>query len=351
MTTSEQTALVNLLRGHAWYCREAGSPFYAALMEHMAEDVDAGGPTPALIAPDAHDAGAVYRLRVLAGVHRLVLAGDAPELARHFPTTGGDGDAGAAWPIIRELLAGPHPVVADAMTRPPQTNEVGRSAALVGGFLLIARATKLPLRVLELGSSAGLNLRFDRYWYEENGVGFGDPASPVRFEGLWAGHPPPFAAAGVVSERRGCDRNPIDASTDAGRLALLSYVWPGQVERFDLLAAALEVAAREPVTIDRAAIPVWLDERLATATPGRATVVFHSVVWSYLGAAERAQVAESIRIAGDGATKDAPLAWLRLEGEPTTPYTELRLTTWPGADERLLATASWHIGPINWLAD
>ncbi len=349
VTTDEPAALADLLRGHAWYCREVGSPFYADLMEHMVDDVVDNGPTRTLIAPDAHDPGAVHRLRVLAGVHRLALAGDAPELARHFPTTGGDGDAAAAWPIIRDLLVGPHPIVADAMTRPPQTNEVGRSAALVGGFLLVARATGLPLRLLELGSSAGLNLRFDHYWYEESGVGFGDAASTVRFEGLWAGHPPPFAAGCVVSERRGCDRNPIDATTPAGGLALLAYVWPGQTERFELLAAALEIARHAPVTIDRADIPTWLSERLEAPTSGRATVVFHSVVWTYLSDAERAQVTDSIRSAGGRATNDAPLAWLRLEGEPDTPYTELRLTTWPGGDERLLATASWHVGPINWL--
>jgi hypothetical protein len=207
------------------------------------------------------------------------------------------------------------------------------------------------LRVLELGSSAGLNLRFDHYWYEEGGAGFGDPESRVRFEGLWDGRPPPFAAPCIVAERRGCDRNPIDATTEAGRLTLLSYVWPGQIQRFELLAAALDLARREPATVDRAEIPGWLDDRLAATTSGRATVVFHSVVWPYLSDEERTQVTEIIRGAGSRAGTGAPLAWLRLEGEPETGYTELRLTTWPGGDERLLATASWHVGPINWKAD
>jgi hypothetical protein len=351
VTADDASTLAEVLRAHAAYCRAVGSPFYADLMEHMADDARAGGPTLTLAAPDARDPGTVYRLRVLGGVHRLVLAGDAPDLAQHFPTTGGDGDAAAAWPLILARLIDPPPAVLDALRRPPQTNEVGRSAALVGGFLLVARDTGLPLCVLELGSSAGLNLRFDRYWYEEGEAGFGDPASPVRFEGLWNGSPPPFGAACVVAERRGCDRDPIDATTDEGRLTLLSYVWPGQTERFALLSAALEVARREPVTIEQSDVTTWLDRQLETSALNRATVVFHSVVWPYLSDAERAHVADAIAAAGADATSTAPLAWLRLEGLPDEPYTELRLTIWPGGDERLLATASWHIGPISWQAD
>ncbi|HUF85043.1 MAG TPA: DUF2332 domain-containing protein [Acidimicrobiia bacterium] len=348
-TTEERTTLAGVLRAHAGYCRAVSSPFYAELMEFMAAEVEAGSAIADLMAPDAADAELGYRLRVLGGLHRIVLAGDAPALAYHYPTTGGDGDAAAAWPHIRGLLEEPPPALLDALTRPPQTNEAGRSAALVCGFLVVARDTGLPLRVLELGSSAGLNLRFDRYRYEQDGASFGDPGSPVRFENLWRGGRGPFDADCRVAERRGCDRNPIDATTEDGRLTLLSYVWPGQVARFELLAAALEVAGAHPVPVDRADIPDWLGEQLNDAAPGVATVVFHSVVWSYLTADEQGWVGSTLRAAGERATPEAPLAWLRLEGAPTMDHTELRLTTWPGGEEQFLARASYHIGPVTWL--
>ncbi|MGH8984458.1 MAG: DUF2332 domain-containing protein [Acidimicrobiia bacterium] len=342
-------ALANLLRVHASYCRSNGSPFYAELMEHMADDAAAGGPVAALAAPDVRAPESSYRLRILAGVHRLVLEGAAPDLARHYPSTGGDGDAAAAWPSVRTLLDDQHPVVLDALTRPPQTNEVGRSTALVGGFLLMAGETKLPLRLLELGSSAGLNLRVALYRYEQDGSGFGDPASPVRFADRWRGGRPPFDAPCRIAERRGCDRDPIDATTEDGRLRLLSYVWPGQTDRFTLLAAALEIARDDPVPIDAALIPAWLETQLDEPAPGRATVVFHSIVWSYLTAEERAAATETLRSAGGRARRDAPLAWLRLESVPDLSSTTLTLTTWPGGEERLLARAGFHVGPIDWL--
>jgi hypothetical protein len=37
---------------------------------------------------------------------------------------------------------------------------------LIGGFLRVAAMTRRPLRLLEVGSSAGLNLRWDHYRYE-----------------------------------------------------------------------------------------------------------------------------------------------------------------------------------------
>ncbi len=316
----------------------------------MADDADASGPVARLLDPyDGRPWGEAYALRLLAGVHRRVLAGDAPELARRYPSTGGDGDAPGAWPALRALLADPPDDVLAAMARPPQTNEVGRSAAMVGGFLLLARETGLGLRVLELGSSAGLNLRFDRYRYEEGESGFGDPASPVRFRDLWGGLPPPFASGCRVVERRGCDRHPIDATDPDARVALLSFVWPDQTERFTLLAAALEIARDFPVTIDCEEIPAWLETVLAEPVPGLATVVFHSTVWQYLTDDERTLVIHSLEAAGERAEPDAPLGWLRLEASADATHSELRLTTWPGGEERLLARAGFHVNPVSWL--
>jgi len=343
--------LVGIIRIHQLACSGMGSPFYADLLERMADDVLAGGPVGRFLG-DQLDTSyeEAVPLRFLGGVHRLVLSGRAPELAARFPSVGGDGDAGAAWPVLCSVLDTDADAVHDALTRPPQTNEVGRSAALVGGFLVVARDTGLPLRVLEVGSSAGLNLRFDRYWYESDGTGYGDAASPVRFAGLWEEGQPPFGAPITIAERRGCDRDPIDARSEDGRLTLLSYVWPGQTERFTMLRAALDVARDVPVAIDRADIPDWLARRLDEPAPDRATVVFHSIVWRYLTDTERATAEEALATAGQRATGDAPLAWLRLEPSADLTHTELRVTTWPGGEERLLARCHYHLGPMQWVA-
>ena len=62
--------------------------------------------------------------------------------------------------------------------------------------------TGLPLRLLEIGTSAGLNLRLDRYWYEQDGVGLGRSATR-RCASSTSGRParPPFES-GAVDRRR-----------------------------------------------------------------------------------------------------------------------------------------------------
>src|SRR5439155_2214911 len=104
-----------------------------------------------------------------------------------------------------------------------QTNEVGRSAALLGGFLEVAHRTHLPLRVLEIGASAGLNLRWDRYRYESAEGAWGDPSSRVRFTHSFE-IPPPMNRTADVVEQRGCDLNPIDPATEEGALTLRSFI-------------------------------------------------------------------------------------------------------------------------------
>lgn len=333
---------------------EIGSPFYGALERQMADDVETGGPTWDLLQSRADlPTDDALALRLLGGVHRMVLAGDAPELAAHYASTGGDGDAAAAWWHFRDLVATQPPAVLDALTRPPQTNEVGRSASLVPGLLQVAGETGLPLRLLELGASAGLNLRVDRYRYEQAGAAWGDPDSALRFVDLWTDGVPPLGTPAVIAQRSGCDRDPIDAALPESALTLLSYVWPDQDQRLGRLRAALDIAAELPVDIAHATIEDWLPEQLATAAPGVATVVFHSVVWQYLPESTRALVVATLDEAGARATTDAPLAYLRLEPAPVAYFpAQLRLTVWPGAasatDSRLLATSGFHFGPVSW---
>jgi hypothetical protein len=356
MTQADRTALAEWFRLESVGLAEVGSPMYGELERRIADDVETGGPSWDLLAVQANaPTGDAVLLRLLGGTHRMVLAGTAPELAAHNPSVGGDGDAAAAWPHLRALFERRPPELLDALTRPPQTNEVGRSAALVPGFLTVARKTRLPLRLLELGASAGLNLRADRYWYEQGGHGWGDPDSGVRFVDFWTDRTPPLDVGAVIASRAGCDRDPIDAADPDEALTLLSYIWPDQAERLRMIRAALAIAATMPVDLVQATIEEWLPAQLAHAQPGVATVVYHSIVWQYLPDPTRELVLDTLDEAGGRASEDAPLAYLRLEPSPETYFpAQLKLTTWPGADTAregtLLGTSGFHLGPVTWLA-
>jgi hypothetical protein len=317
-------------------------PFYGVLLEALADEIVAGGPAWRPLAQVAHvDGSQNLPLRLMGAAHRAALAGAAPDYAAHLPTCGGDGDAAAAWPAFRALCE--DGALDDEVHRPVQTNEPGRAAVLLPGFAEVARTTGLPLRLLEVGASAGLLLRFDTYRYRYGNGAWGDPASPVCFE---RDAEVPLGPV-EVAERRGCDPNPLDPVAD--RLLLLGFVWPTQVARFALVQAALDRAAQQPVGIDRAGAAAWLTGVLAEPAPGRATVVYHSVVWSYLPPEEQEVAEAAIQAAAERATPEAPLARLRFEPHrEVAKGAELSLTTWPGGEHRSLALSGYHGEWVRW---
>lgn len=323
------------------------SPVYGRVIDRMIADVAAGGTCADLLGPRVDDPpGSALVLRFLAAVHRLVLAGEAPALAAHYPSAGGRPGRGLE-DDFAATVAAHRDRIAAGLDEGVQTNEVGRSAALLGGYLELAAATGLALRVLEVGASAGLNLHFDRFGYASDGRVVGDASSPVRFDEPWAGAARPHLDAALsVAERRGCDPNPIDPTTEGGRLRLRSFVWPDQLDRLARLDAAVEVARRVPAAVDRSGAGDWLAAALAEPTPGLSTVVTHSIVMQYLDPDERRRVVDGLRAAGERATAAAPLAWLRMEAAGE--WAEVRLTAWPGGIRRILATTAYHGPPVSW---
>jgi hypothetical protein len=235
----------------------------------------------------------------------------------------------------------------DDIALPVQTNEVARSAALLGGFLEVADRTRLPLQVLEIGTSAGLNLHFDQYRYETDTQAWGNPESPVHLRGIIQGDSFPWSVMAGVVERRGCDASPLDPASDRDRLLLTSFVWPDQTERFEALEAALDFARARPVEIEKADAGTWTERQLAHPVEGRATVVFHSLVMMYLSDDSRERMIAAIEEAGRRATATAPVAWLRMElgGDEA----DVRLTLWPGGEDRLIAKAGYQGQAVRWL--
>jgi hypothetical protein len=343
-------------RGQARGCLP-GSPLSAALLAAMADDLDAGGVTAEVVAGHKDDRpGTVLPLRVLAALHRLVLDGRTLELAAYYPTVGGTAGAEAAWPVAAAAMREHLGELRRQVDRTVQTNEPGRASLLYGGLLVATERTGRPVRLLEVGSSAGLTLLVDRYGYAVGDRVLGDPDSPLRFEQPWVDRPPASLDRGLqVVERRGCDPRPVDPTSTEGQRTLMSYVWADWIERVERLRAALRVAAADPPSVDRAAAAAWLATQLALARPAVVTVVWHSVVRQYLDREERAAVEAVLAAAAASATVRAPLARLACEPRRDTEDAlrfELRLTMWPGTGEtESLARAPGHGLPTVWGAE
>jgi hypothetical protein len=342
-------------RSRAAVLERAGrSRLYVELMRRAADDADAGGIVASLLEGDPATPDSVPELRLLAALHHLVLSGGAPELARFYPSVGGDEPPQGAWAVARQTLADNEAFIRTRVGRPVLTNEPGRCVALYGGLLWLSERHRLPVRLLEIGASAGLNLNADRFTYVVGGAALGDPSSALSFAEPWDGLPvaDPVAAAArlQITERAGCDQSPIDPTSEDGRLTLQSYIWPDEPDRLERVAQAAEVARAHPVTVQARSAAAWLAERLADTRPDVLTVVWQSVVNQYLDDAERAALRSAFASAGA-----APLAWLTLE-PPATPDAadsfELRCRERPegnGSGEApVIARAGYHGPPVVW---
>ncbi|MEO8813319.1 MAG: DUF2332 family protein [Caulobacteraceae bacterium] len=348
-----------MARAFGWQiagCEALGAPFSASMMERALADAEVGGPTAALLIPwrsfpaKRLIADAVP-LRLLGGLHDLVLSGEVPALSEAYPAPGRGGDADAAWAAARAALPANHARLAAFMTHEPQTNEVRRSACLLGGFLSVVARTGLPLRCFEVGASAGLNQLWDRYRYALGDLSWGDPDAPVLIDTDWRGSPPPLPETVAVSSRAACDRKPVDLADPDARRRLRAYVWPDQPDRLARLDAAIGAARGAAIRVEREDAVTWAAHRARPET-GAATVLYHSVFWQYLPAESQAALADALTTLGAAATAEAPFAWLRMEPPPDNMgIMEVRLTLWPGGEEHLLAHVHPHGAWVDWLAD
>jgi hypothetical protein len=347
-------------RDQAGYCEKLGSPFTALLCRVLADGLDCSRDTERYILEWPGDAGAFadsVPLRVAGALHYLVRAGRVPELAELYPPKS-TADPAALLASACAVLQNQGSFVREFLQSPPQTNEVGRSAALIAGCLDIAARTQRPLSLFELGSSAGLNLIADRYsyqfgalrWTPRSAAGVAREQSPgLALTCAWEGPEPPIRAPLDIRSRRGCDRHPLNTADPAQRARLLAYVWPDQPERIERLSGAIRTMLSAPVVVEAADAVEWIQAALPTnGEPGITRVVFHSIFWSYLDRISQDRIATHLARIGGAASADAPLAWLRFElagqGEPVA----LRLTLWPGGQDELLARAHPHGAWVHW---
>ncbi len=331
----------------AQWARKLDSPFMARLCGLLGERLDRGTEAGRRVLgwPEEADPFAdALPLRLTGGLHSLVRRGRAPALAACYPPNPPPGEE-ALWAALRQALADPD--LLPWLDGAPQTNEVGRSAVLMSGLMAVAHLFPRPMELLELGASAGLNLLLDRYGHDLGGVRAGEPGSPLQLSPDWKGPAPPEARVRVV-RRRGVDLRPLDIQSDGERL--LAYVWPDQARRLSQLEAALAIAAKHPPEVDRGDAADWLEARLGEAQEAGVTrVVLHSIAFQYFPEGSKARIAAAMEQAGAAASGESPLAWLRYEFEPSDEPT-LRLMTWPGGEERLLAVCHPHGSWVEWLA-
>ena len=327
-------------------CASMGSLFYGGLFAHAATAYESDGPLKSLL--DRHMHRPRIALRLGGAAHFRALHGDAPAIAAHFPSTGGDADAVSAWEAIEADITAHPAAYNDLVAMTVQTNEVARAMPILGALLAVADATRMPLRVLEVGCSAGLLLNLDRYRYSGERWAWGDPDARVHLRNRCVDGAPQHLDADLeIAERRGCDVHPLHVSDPVDADRLLSFVWPDQQERFDRLRAAISVGREHPVAIDCADAISWVGD-VALPRMATCTVALHTVLTEHLTPDTCERLRDSMYALGREASRESPFAWVRMEPPEQKISYETSITLWPRGEQLFIARSDGHAQDLQW---
>jgi len=321
------------------FCKAMDAPVTARVCEGLAEALD---PTTATGRRVLDWAGQpiddALPLRLVGGLNALAQAGDA-DAAVAF---GRDTSLSQTVAALRVVLGRHDAAILPWLDGPPQTNEAGRSGPLMLGLMAVTQAFGQRIELLEIGSSAGLNLLIDRFGFDLGGVRVGPQDSRIYIVPDWRG-PAPEPASPRFASIRGVDVSPIDA-TDAEQAARLrSYVWAEKPERLARLDAAIAMLRDRPVRLEAGDAADWVEARLAEPqAAGTTRVVMHSVVWQYLGAERQARITAGMHTAGSSADTTRPFAWVRMEPDRDLARHEIWVEMWPGDGPHRIGLAHAH---------
>lgn len=334
--------------------RRGGSPLYERLSLGIAEH------TAIQILAARRKRGQPPANLIFGAVHYLLLGGADHPLKDYYPSAGGTRsvDDRAFAHFVDFCRIHQAEIVDIIAKRVTNTNEVGRSALLIPAFDMLARQAEAPLGLVELGSSAGLNLNFDRYGYryvDEDGrpklERWTDAAFVLscRLEG--AGLPSLGQHPPAVASRLGLELCPIDVSNEDDRRWLRALVWPERTDRLTKLEGALKVAAVHPPPIRGGDAVANLASALQDIPPDLTRCVYHTVM-SYQLTAEQFKDINDILLS---ASRMAPLWRLSVEGEvssrnPSATFNPLKVSRYYNGERTTstLAVCDPHGLSMKW---
>jgi hypothetical protein len=231
-------------------------------------------------------------------------------------------------------------------TRITQTNEVGRCSFLLPSFTFVHHlGGGRPLALIDVGCSAGLHLRWDRYHYDYGVAQVGVPHAAVRITCELRGTvmPPLAPQWPECSFRLGIDLNPVDLTDPIARRWFDALIWPEHTGRRRLAAAAIEELLREPPVIVKGDAVDVLGVQLEQVPSDATLIVYNIAALCQGGPDDEAAIARILT----ASSLRRPTFWLHCENEEV----RLRAIDRGSMTQMKLANMDGHGRWLEWLRE
>ena len=287
------------------------SPLYEHLSLAIADDPD----------PEIRQLAANTReeqpapMALLAAVQYILFQTPDHRLAAFYPSVDGPTQPvdGTTYPTFKQFCQTHESEIRELVsTRRVQTNTVRRSACLLPAFEYISRAVdQAPLGLVEIGSSAGLNLLWDQYGYQYDDRAVGDGSSPVQIDCEPRGkiEPPLPDEMPPIGSLRGVDLHPLDVTDAEDRRWLDALIWPEHEKRRANVRHAAEIAAERPPTIREGDVLEVLGDVVDRIPADQPVCLYNTYVLYQLSDSQRADLYDLVSELG--ARRD--IYWLSCE--------------------------------------
>ncbi|CDQ20289.1 hypothetical protein SAMN05192559_11422 [Halobacillus karajensis] len=280
---------------------EGSSELYKHLSFHMAKDEELLD-----ICCDAGESQPIPNL-FLGAVHYLLIQGKDHRLKQFYPSVS-DNERSMDQGLFRTFkdfcLTYKGEIKQILHTKRVQTNEVRRCAYLYPLFCHLYQKTKKPLSLIEIGTSAGLQLLWDRYSYSygDNQL-YGRKVASVHLSShIRKGTMPPadlLQEVPIVQERVGIDLHISDVTKKADYLWLKSLIWPEHKERLATFEAAVKQLRLTPPPLIEGDGVTMLSNVVQSFSSDTVVCIYHTHVANQMTPEKKREFIQNVNAIGD----------------------------------------------------
>lgn len=177
-----------------------------------------------------------------AAVHYLLLKNQNEQLARYYPSIQRSHNSEIPFNLFKAFCIDHENEIRKIIsTRIVQTNVISRCSYLMPIFSKIIAEENKPTTIIDIGTSAGLTLNFDKYEYWYNGQKVFGESNVLVKSTIVESSIPQIHPISQPLQKIGIDQNIIDPTGNDEILWLKALVWTDQLDRFAAMDEALKL--------------------------------------------------------------------------------------------------------------